>query len=314
MIIKEISANAQSVRSVGELFGIEIEVESVYIPDDLSESIWNCIEDGSLRNSGVEFVSRPVTYADAMAGIDRFYEWDERHSYQHTLRTSTHVHYNVLGFETAELHSALVAYSIVEPLLFRVCGHEREENIYCVPWYRAKQGHLTAGLGDESVRDMQLSCKYSALYLEPVTRFGTVEFRGAPVFEDALELKFWIDLIRAVMTNGPKMGEAADVLELYDRRGADWFVHEVFGELAQKLKDICVDPFEDIIDDADSISAASECIDLPYTYKVTEWPVAAAVDGDQTAGYHRRAVSIPMYHVADEEPDYDEEGYDEENY
>ena len=235
---------------------------------------------------------------------------------------------NVLDYTLEELGAALTAYAVVEPLLFRVCGNEREENIYCVPWYRAPEQAQRAGsVVQGEWAEAQTSCKYSSLYLEPLIRFGTLEFRQAPLWETKDELTFWVDLIRAVVHNAIDIYGSSDlVLESVRENGVAAFVDTLFGTtLAARLRTVCgTDSVDDIIDNADSITVA-ECISpLLCTYKVTDdaWVVPALnVEGDGTAGYRNvafRRGGHPMYNIENDLPeDYnDHEEYydDEENY
>lgn len=314
MKIKDVSANIGGVTDEGELFGIEIEVENVRVPEDLGP-YWRVVEDGSLRNAGMEFVSVPCGYDDALTAIGQFYTWNSVYRYESNVRTSTHVHYNVLGYDTSELAAALTAYSIVEPLLFRICGHEREENIYCVPWYRGPdQAMYVQQLARDRLRGFDMSCKYSALYLEPVNRFGTVEFRHAPVFLGRRDLVFWLDIIRALMTNGRELKTGAEVIRSFDSLGAERFVVSILGTaLSDRLRDKCGGAsFESILDDADSISVAEACVPLLDTYKARDWLACTTVaSGNNQEGYHRVAFSPDAMMYAPDEEQYESDYYNE---
>lgn len=289
MKIHEITMNRQQVAIIPELFGVEIEVENVAIPDT-DPTIWTVIEDGSLRNNGFEFVTVPCTYDELTQGVEKFFVWFSQHNYQASIRTSTHVHYNVLNYDTAELAAALTVYSLMEPLLFRYCGQIREENIYCVPWYRAPQeARYVRALVEGRMSLVDLSCKYSALYLEPLLRFGTVEFRHAPVFTDAYSTMQWVDMVRAVMTEGRKFANGEEVINTYDDMGVDRFVARIFGsELMETLVMVCPEiSFDSVMDEADSISIAEATVPSLYTYKVTDsWEPTEPLEGNLQSGYH----------------------------
>lgn len=325
MIIRRLSANFQGVEDINaELYGVEIEVEAVRtLPEDWEQSRWNIVADGSLRNRGQEFISQPSTYEQLEEMIPQFYRWNSMFGYESNIRTSTHVHVNVLDFDTVELAAALTAYAIVEPLLFRVCGEEREQNIYCVPWYRGIQEtrcvrRLESGSGSFGSR----ACKYSALYMEPIERFGTVEFRHAPVFPDADTFMFWLGLCKSVIHNGKLFETGEEVMSAFDALGPDGFADRLFGsQLNAQLKGYCEKSYEDIIDEAASHFVAECCVTSCYTYNMAnDWTTGIAVTGDRQEGYHRVVApeTTPMYepgedftHEVDEGEDpgyYDEDG------
>jgi hypothetical protein len=327
MIVRDFSNNMGSVAAVSaELYGIELEVENGRVPDDVDRRGWRWIEDGSLRNSGIEFLTNPTKYEDLSPLFATFYEWYNSLDFRSNVRTSTHVHVNVLDYTLEQVGAALTAYAVLEPLLFKVCGHEREENIYCVPWYRAPEQATRAGdlVGGEWMSVAE-SCKYSSLYLEPLIRFGTLEFRQAPLWATQDELEYWVRLIRAVVHGAVSTyGNSDLVLETVRERGVNHLVEDLLGAAdASRLRIICQpDEIEQIIDDADSITVA-ECISpLLCTYKVTDdaWAAPAFnVEGDGAAGYRNVAFSRhggghPMY-APDEYPedmDEHEEYYDDE--
>lgn len=290
MIIRDICGHGDNGVPDGQYYGIEIEVEDCIVPDISGNSAWNCISDGSLRNSGVEFVSRPVDVATAMMCIDQFYAWKEQFRYSTGIRTSTHIHVNVLHLEPQALVAAITTYALLEPLLFRVCGREREENIYCVPWYRGPQdtAYVRELASDNSYR-LANACKYSAFYIEPVLRFGTVEFRAAPVFDTSDMTKFWLKLCGSVIYSGAEYETGEAVIDAYDLLGASDFVLRVLGHAAgDRLLGFLEKSAEDIIEEADSMSVAEQCVPSLYTYKVR--PVYESmpftIEGNAQSGYH----------------------------
>ena len=328
MYVREFSMNNGGLAlDAGRRYGIEIEVESARIPDDMHrQSNWSYVEDGSLRNSGLEFVSVPLSEARLDRAINQFYTWFGEHGYSTSIRTSTHVHANVLEHSMEEVGAVLAAYCIVEPILFQLCGQEREENIYCVPWYRAPDQVAVASAAiNINYRRVNNSCKYSALYLEPMYRFGTLEFRHAPVFERGEDLELWISIVRAIVYGAPTRWENAEAVVLaYEELGCDAFMSTLFGDaLAQELSVMCTESFEDLVDNADSIKNAEELVPSLCTYKVTDdqWVVPNVnVDGDGARGYRLvaygggLATGEAFRQVWLDEPmDYDED-YDEEEY
>jgi len=317
MNVASIIGNAYDIELDVPHFGIEIEVENALAPDELSDSLWNVVHDGSLRNNGLEFLSnRPFTKEEVEEQVPLFYEWKRTQLYTTGVRTSTHVHVNVLGMTLPQIAAASIVYTLVEPILFRYCGRLREENIYCVPWYRATDElDVVKLLASGSTSVMHAACKYSALYLEPVTRFGTMEFRHAPVFDSSEQLLTWVDMCERVVYSG--FDTIEEVLECYEELSPDEFVEGIFGErITRVLRGVCDASFEELMEEYDVVTTAE--LALACTYKPTEWFTPQYnVDGDGTEGYHRVASSMRdrLYNLdrmsEDEEPDMDEY-YDED--
>ena len=126
-------------------FGIEVEIEQVPSLDlvgvktinDNRYHIWNNVEDGSLRNNGREFVSIPMLGSDAEYCLNLLKTHLEKNprtmGYEFTSRTSVHVHVNAQDMTPAQVRTLLLAYIVVEPLLYKFCSGRRHKNIFCVP-------------------------------------------------------------------------------------------------------------------------------------------------------------------------------------
>jgi hypothetical protein len=216
-----------------QLYGVEIEVEQctgVRKVRDLVER-WSVVEDGSLRNGGREFVSPPTAIDPLVSMIDGFYEAFHKCGWQASARTGVHVHMDMRPRTLDELGAIATLYALLEPALFQIAGAQRDQCIYCVPWYAAPNDalHLGALLNTVSARPDRAAatfsrgvadtCKYSALYFEPLRRFGTIEFRAAPTYTTAAELIYWVQTLTRLVERGKELGTAEKVLIEADRSG-----------------------------------------------------------------------------------------------
>lgn len=252
-----------------ERFGVEIELEHVEVPDRAMRSGWRFVTDGSLRDMGMEFLTAPVSRAEFEPMAAHLYMLKDELGWQANARTGTHVHYNCLGMELGQVYNILALYILLEPLLFRAVGQEREENIYCVPWYRAHDEIRKAALfADDNFHDPTVSaCKYSALYLEPLSRFGTLEFRHAPVFDTPAELLRWMDIIRYTCTAGVNNSVESLVSEYYEH-GVDRLIRRNFPrDISRYLQGLCSGTTpQAVVDEHDTISLVESL--APCTYNV----------------------------------------------
>lgn len=206
--ISEICSNLNGARVTTEqLFGIEFEAENVpgTFGEDTNEALahWRITEDGSLRNNGAEFVTEPIDLRAAKEAIDEFYLVKEKFGFLSSIRTSMHVHADMRNDTYKELGGVLGAYLLLEPLLFLLCSEEREENIYCIPFYRTCTAvdHIREILLKHRNLWNQIN-KYSALNLGSLRTFGTIEFRQAPLWTTAGAAKVWISIIDELVRTG----------------------------------------------------------------------------------------------------------------
>ena len=330
MYVRDFAVNPHGVGD-DEGFGIEVEAENwMGISNEhysqLLTANWNTVEDGSLRNGGIEFISQPMAPRETRRAIRRLYDVGSHYNWTSSIRTSTHVHANVLGFTETQVASVVAAHGIMEPLLFRLAGPLREQNIYCVPWYRAPDEYEFARkLYEGNQHALMDCCKYSSLYLEPMQRFGTIEFRHAPYYERVEDLLQWLDVVERIVYRVPDLWDTPeDVIRAYDDTlGPDEFVSMILGpNLTEVLNQQCEASFSDIIDDVDSITLAESMCPSLCTYKVTDWTVPQLSEPGSTdyrnlrqrlsRRYNLELTSPDMFY--DEYPEEDEGYYDEEDY
>lgn len=207
--ISDIAENPRGVRA-GERYGVEVEAEGCDVRTagelDWSQSFqrdWTYVEDGSLRNGGIEFVSRPLTRHSLRPAITHLWDYFRAGRMRGTVRTGIHIHASCLHLETADVYRILQHYALVEPVLMAFCGPEREENIYCIPWYRGtdEPAKIIRWLEEQDrflLEREEHPCKYSALNVLPLRRYGTIEFRHAPTWTDEAPMQQWAEAVRAV--------------------------------------------------------------------------------------------------------------------
>lgn len=278
MKVSNFARNEAKVSPDLEGYGLEVEAER-YHPDNWTpdakalKKFWKLDKDGSLRNNGVEFISAGAIDAgsvpDAISALYR----TTRTKWQPSVRTGIHVHANCLGRSMADLRKIAAYYAFAEPVLFDLAGANREENIYCVPWYRAPEEAeaVLAAIqyieGDNNnlgaVRAMWAeSCKYSAMYFGPLATYGTIEFRHAETFDTENQFQDWWSMCRAVALSYT----LPDPVRLYANGSTALVLRTLFGGRH---------PDEFYVDMADRAEALG-CHEIalrfqPYTYKLGEW-------------------------------------------
>ncbi|MCR4308196.1 MAG: amidoligase family protein [Candidatus Berkelbacteria bacterium] len=182
--------------------GIEIEVEGLgRVLPEINPVIWEAKRDNSLRNGGVEFISRPVAGNDLLQSLDYFFNQLPAHAL-FSPRTSIHVHINVLDLELENIECFVILYLLFEKLLYRFVGKDRDRSIFCVPLqdtYRVSQLitdlriKLAAGLSVEHEER-----RYAGLNLASLFKFGTFEFRQLGGTRDMRRVIIWINILQSL--------------------------------------------------------------------------------------------------------------------
>ena len=179
--------------------GIEFEMERW--SQVASTAIKKCLDygtlvpDGSLRNNGYEFVTKPLKANAALALADELYRSLPDYI-EFSPRTSTHVHVNVQDFTWQQIQSIVSVYLVVEKLLYYWVGGRRDKSIFCVP---LNECNLMANFGNDNYNPVSFWMKYSGLNLKPVANYGTIEFRHLGGTNDIKQLHAWLYYILSIV-------------------------------------------------------------------------------------------------------------------
>lgn len=211
------------------MMGVELEVENCqngqdWYQDRTGKFGWTTTVDNSLRgvnvttgaNAGIngnafEFISKPMKSSTLLYSMEEFFKVTGFNDKNYTDRCSVHVHVNCTDLTPDQISSVALVYSVVEDILFRFVGQDRENNIYCLPWSQCRMNHdmvdkITSNV-DRTSRSWQ---KYTALNLIPLRSQGTVEFRQMHGTADMKKLTTWINLIGCIF----KYGTTTELTEL----------------------------------------------------------------------------------------------------
>jgi hypothetical protein len=186
-----------------QVVGIELEIEGFSSDHDREFGGIIFTTDGSLRSNakgdGIEAITLPIQAKYVAPFLSAFFKRFEITEENYSERCSTHVHFNAQNLSYEQIAIICLLYQTVERLLFNFVGHERDKNIFCVPWSQCNIGYtivnkIKSGVdgGDGVFRRWQ---KYSSLNLIPLLTKGTLEFRHLPGTCDVTYISRWIDIL-----------------------------------------------------------------------------------------------------------------------
>lgn len=231
------------------IIGIEVEVENLQVRQNTSE-VWVPTQDGSLRNNGQEFITRPIEAKWAPHALRELLQDVLSTDCCFSPRTSTHVHVNCQDLFSTQVIDIVLLYSILEPLFYNFAGRGRVKNIYCVPV--ADAGILTYGTNLKIDNLISGWSKYTGLNIVPIGDKGTIEFRHMHGTFDHEKLSVWIRLILKMIDYAVKQGTPAIrklVLGFGPKTDLFGLLLNIFGqEDMQKFKEVSYSTIKPAVD------------------------------------------------------------------
>jgi len=242
--IMEYSGKGTGTRHTGQ-FGIEIETESKTPYDYPKSKYWDFKPDNSLRDYGVELVSKgPLTKPELEYALGEFEVLKVKHKYiQDSISTSIHVHANMLNETFLTVANFLTTWALVENLLIKYSGPDRLSNLFCLSikdaegildkWINLLKTIDTKKYNKVSVpRD---SVKYSALNVATLSQLGTLEVRTFRGETDVNIIKKWVEIIDKIMTFSRQKGLTPPIIcDLYREHTTD-IIDLIFQEYAKEI-------------------------------------------------------------------------------
>lgn len=227
--------------------GVEIEVEKFVKPVSQNEpwfAFWEAKRDGSLHDAGMEFVFRqPLFGIDAYKAIVGFCEHAERARYVSSIRTGIHVHLDARDLEIAQLQRLCVLYALYEKAIYNYVGNNREENVFCLPWYmstgatKAVKAVIGArGAAIKAAARQIADEKYAGLNLDPLARFGSIEFRHLLTTFNVNRIIEWVNIVMRLKEAACRLKPSGEqLIQIAQETGAVALGEEAFRDQYQHL-------------------------------------------------------------------------------
>ena len=233
--------------------GIELEYERFEwedIPEDeeLSLEYWVAATDGSLRDNGVELVSRPLFFDEVENALTEAEAVVGAFGAESSTRCGLHIHMNMRPYSIGQVWSLACLYAIIEPALFQTYAKGREDSIYAVPlWMNTRQQEALfrdiCHVRNENLEPQQpchtvQNSKYASLNFSSLAYFGTLEMRQPYCTNDFEAIRSWIDFVKRLYMKGISSHNPDHIITQYEVYGLDQLHIEIFGEVIEVPDDI----------------------------------------------------------------------------
>lgn len=219
------------------LLGVEVEVEGESLPD-VDTDDWRTENDYSLRGESREYVMRePRSLDETVTCLNTLKERLNNSVYYETPRAGVHVHVNVQNLTVVELYNAITATYLLETILTKYCGAHREGNLFCL---RVCDAEYQAHVVEESATEHNLEVlnnemiRYSALNLNALRKYGSIEYRAMRSTADFEVLKVWCNVLHNIRQQCTKFNNPLDIVSMA-MEAPESFAHRLLGEFAGVL-------------------------------------------------------------------------------
>ncbi len=217
------------------IIGLEVEMEGEGLMG-LNIPVWRKDGDGSLRGHGVEFIlEHPLSKEDAYKAVEALYQgFKEANKIKPSNRCGVHVHVNCQWMEIGQVFNYVTLYLILEDLILKWCGEDREGNLFCL---RAKDAEwlLYSLIGDK--RDVGIFSettnrrmyKYASINIAAIYYYGSLEFRALHTPSSPKPVKDFISLLLRIREKALEVKEGRDFISACSARGETEWAREILG-------------------------------------------------------------------------------------
>lgn len=253
--------------------GVEIECEGHNLQAIMSDT-WVTERDGSLRgdypNGAAEFVMRkPVTQKKLLGSLRELIKHQQsgKAKFNFSFRTSVHVHVNVQTLTEDEMLAFLYSCMLLEDPLMNFCGESRKGNRFCLRLKDAegydKTLHTLFQKGYKVIRALNGdNIRYSAINIDALRKYGSIEFRGMRGNMDVEILVPWCETLLAIRNNSKKLGSPVEVYNKYISQSNTEFAKDMMGVYYEKFQ------YPDM--EKDMNRSFSLTINLPHVFKARD--------------------------------------------
>ncbi len=234
----------------GNEIGIEIEIEGENLRN-INNIYWLSKQDGSLRGKEtIEYVLRKPIRINQTRAILRILKKELKQNKTIILpsnRCSVHIHINVQHMLEKEAFIFILLYLIVEEILIDYCGEGRKGNLFCLQAKDAEEliNKLIFIKRSRTFKVLQQQgFRYSAINIEAIVKFGSLEFRSFKTPKELLNIAKWIDILYQVKKASLLFKNEEELISSFSFLGENIFLERVFGDKYQFLKEKNIENIE----------------------------------------------------------------------
>ena len=228
--------------TIGDI-GIELEMEyAEQLPtvingrDQVFNKHWKVGLDGSLRGAGCEYSTRgPRKMGDVPEALEGLKPYlGELFKPRVSSRAATHFHINCQERTMDEVMVITTAWWWCEQLMTQYFDPMRDGNLFCLGVHHANYAPVhfaerkSKGRMPDPHHDSFMNCRYAALNLASLSKFGSLEFRCMPSTTNVRDLDIWSRMCYNVCKVYESYKSPAEFMDAVFHKGAKDILYSIF--------------------------------------------------------------------------------------
>lgn len=189
---------------------------------------------------------KPMTLKGLRLALNKLESALESHGSEvyESARTGVHVHVNVQEMSPRQLFTFITSYLVLEEVLTRFCGKDREGNLFCLRACDAdwsiEQYVRAAALKDFNYISTE-HLRYGALNPTSLHKYGSLEFRAMRGTANFDTVHKWASILVGIRDSSKMFKDPTSVIENFSDGGEHAFLRMLVGPCAEDLSRLCPD-------------------------------------------------------------------------
>lgn len=254
--------------------GVEIECEGRNLTP-IMDATWTTEADNSLRggfpHEACEWVfSKPVPIRDVLPALQQLEDVQKKSKavFDFSFRTSVHVHVNVQQLSVDQISNLIYTYFLCETVMMNHVNQSRRGNRFCLRMEDAEgmvdyiTKMIRAPEGDWKMLNPHDAIRYSAMNIEALWKYGSIEFRGMEGNMDVNRIYNWCKAFVNMREFAKQFPNVQFIHDFFVKNSPERFFKAALGDVAE------IYTYEGYVHDLRK--GFSLAIDIPYSYRKRE--------------------------------------------
>ncbi len=219
-------------KATGEV-GIEIEMEGENLSLYGNTMYWRQEADNSLRGESMEYVLHKPVKRELVSETLIDLQKDLPHAvFNPSDRCGVHIHINYQQNTLDQVINAACLWLILEDVLVKWCGEDREGNLFCLRGKDADyqiQQLIHTNVNKDFVMFSNNEMRYAAQNLCSINKYGSIEYRSLRTPKNLAIIQDWVNILLSIKDAAVQFRNAKEIVEQFSAGSPVDFARRILG-------------------------------------------------------------------------------------